>query len=135
MVRAKKAKKPKRPKRIQTPTGKDIKLKRTLFRRKIKEKEIEIVTRKEQPLPAHLKQMKVSALARQDIPLQRVSSSWIKELGYHKKEGFAVMTTLQGYGYYIYMPFGVFEAWYYAHSKGTYFNYQVKGKYTITRYR
>jgi len=57
-------------------------------------KKIRITTRKEQPMPVQLKRMKVKALARRDIPLQRVSSSWIKEIGYHAHDKLGVMTTL-----------------------------------------
>lgn len=113
--------------------GKPLRYKRKLLTRRVKKEEVLIVSRRAQP--AFLTKMKVKALARQDIPLQVVSSSWIREIGYHKKEEFAVMITKKGYGYYIYCPFKTFMNWYYAHSKGTFFNYSIKGKYKIVRYR
>ena len=113
--------------------GKPLKYKKRLLTRRVKKEEVIIVSRRTQP--AFLTKMKVEALARQDIPLQRVSSTWVREIGYHKKEKFAVMVTKKGYGYYIYCSFKVFNAWYHAHSKGTFFNYSVKGKYKIVRYR
>lgn len=139
----------KKVKSLHGDIGKPLKEKKKLLSRRKKKMEIAIVTRRDQPtilkgktvsvsmgdVPYFLKVMEVTALARQDIPLQRVSSSWIKELGYHKKERFAVMTTLQGYGYYVKMPWKIFMQWYFAHSKGTFFNYFVKKKYKITRYR
>lgn len=138
MVGAKRKKLKKMPHNIGKPLRKVFAPKKAkkLISRRVKMRKIRIVTRKEQPIPLHLKRMKVEALARQDIPLQRVSSSWIKEIGYHAKERLGVFITLTGYGYYISrMPMRVFEGWYYAHSKGTFFNHNIKGKYTITRYR
>lgn len=140
-MRAKRAKKAKKAKKMPHNIGKAIKKKKTFVRRKTKMETIQITTRKEQPMPVQLQHMKVEALARQDIPLQRVSSSWIKEIGYHAKEHLGVMTTLprKNYpsrGYYISgMSMSAFQLFYYAHSKGTHFNYHIKDKYTITRYR
>lgn len=128
-------KKVKEIRKMHDDIGKPLKEKRRLITRRKKKVTIRIITRKEQPMPVHLQTMQVTALARQDVPLQRVSSSWIRELGYHRKEKFAVMTTKQGYGYYIRCPWKVFMEWFFAHSKGTYFNRLVKGKYKITRYR
>lgn len=132
-----KAKKPRRANRVKEP----LRYKKRLVSRKTKQREITIVTRKEQPMPVQLQTMKVSALARQDIPLQRVSSSWIKEIGYHAKDHVGVMTTLPkpnypSRGYLIHnLPMRVMEGFYYAHSKGTFYNYFIKGKYNVTRYR
>ena len=123
-------------KRKKVPGMIKLRKKKRLITRRVKKREIQIVTRKEQPMPLQLRRMKVEALARQGIPLQRVSSSWIKEIGYHAREKLGVMTTLTGYGYLISgMSMRVFTEWYYAHSKGTFFNLNVKGKYKITRYR
>lgn len=44
-----------------------------------------------------------------------------------------MMVTLAGYGYEIYIPFDVWEEWYYAMSKGTFFNVKIKDKYPIAR--
>lgn len=126
---------PKIPK-IKRPARRGKRLRGDSGKGPIKKRVIQIITRKEQPMPVRMKRMKVEALARQDIPLQRVSSTWIRELGYHAHDKIAVMVTRQGYGYLIHdFSQRAMTEWYYAMSKGTFFNISVKGKYTIERYR
>ena len=150
-----------RNKRTSAKKRGEPRAKRSKIRHKEKKKKIAIVTRKEQPMPKSgimatarsekgmpifMQVMEVTALEKADISLQRVSSSWIKEIGYHRKDKIGVMTTLpmkrkngttyasRGYNI-LRFPWSRFEQFYYAHSKGTFFNYFIKGKYKIERYR
>lgn len=119
------------------PSRSEIKKKKRILTRKIKRHGIEVVSRKEQPMPKM--EVEVAKLKKQDIEERPVSSSWIATLGYEKggwlglKTGTATMETKKGYRYEIDMPFDVFEEWFYAHSKGTFFNYAVRDKYPIRR--
>jgi len=45
------------------------------------------------------------------------------------------MVLKNGYIYHFKIPFRIWEGWYYAHSKGTYFNYVIKDKYPYRRIR
>ena len=60
-----------------------------------------------------------------------VASSWIASIQW--MGNWAYMVLLNGYSYNVYIPFRMFEEWYYAHSKGTYFNYAIKDKYKVVR--
>lgn len=88
-------------------------------------REIDIVSRKGQPQ------------IRTEIPVYTeqamggpVSSSWIAALYW---KGFAVMELLNDYNYKVYIPWRMFIEWYYAHSKGTFFNSNIKDKFKVVR--
>ena len=101
-----------------------------LLRKGYKEREIEIVTRKEYPEI----ETKVRRLKKQDYPLTPVSSSFISEIGYETTGRIITIMMLAGKGYeYSNVPFKIWEGFYYAHSKGTYYNYYIKGKYDSRR--
>lgn len=124
--------KPSRPKNKGKPKPPIMRQKLTRFRKRVKTHRVEIVSRKAQP------KWKITAIVpkmeKVDIPMLPVSSSWIQSLSYHRKGRFAVMSLLNGYEYQIFgMSWEKFESWYYAHSKGTFFNYRVKDKYRIVR--
>jgi len=91
-------------------------------------REILIVSRKGQPQ----RFATVDALERRDYPPQSISSSWLSTIGYFFKDRIGVFTTKTGRQYKILnFDFESFEEWYYAHSKGTYFNEFIKEQYTI----
>ena len=88
---------------------------------------IDIVSRRGQPqVSADVRRLKEQAMG------GPVSSSWIAAL--YWKGSWAVMELINGYSYNIVIPFEIFEQWYYAHSKGTFFNGNVKDKYKIVRF-
>lgn len=105
--------------------------KKRLISRKPKYKKVEIVSRKGQPQIT----ARVPALRRQAFELEAVSSSWIADLGYDKENRLATMVLLDGKIYHFQIPFKLFEAWYYSHSKGTFFNSMIKDKYPYRRIR
>lgn len=91
-----------------------------------KQREILIVSRKGQPQIF----AEVEALEKRNYPPTSVSSSWISTIGYFYNEKMGTFTTKTGRQYKIYnFPFEEFEKWYYAHSKGTYFNEFIKDQY------
>ena len=108
-----------------------IRYKKRAITRKVKRHKVTVVTRKEQPIQDL--EIEVPALKEKQIIGGRVASSWIATINWIKI--FAKMTLLNGYEYYVYIPFDVFEGWYYAHSKGTFFNGNIKGKYKVLRIR
>lgn len=63
----------------------------------------------------------------------RVASSWIRALAWDNNRGVALMYLLSGRLYEYVLPFYIFEMWFYAHSKGTYFHYKNIRKYPCTR--
>ena len=99
-----------------------------LLSRKAKTKKIAIVSRRGQPQVVS----EVKRLVKQDIE-GPVSSSWIANLAWDDNRNIALMLLINGYFYDVYIPFKIFEEWYYAHSKGTYFNGNIKGKYNVVR--
>ena len=129
--------------------GRELAYKKRILSRKAKKQDMMIITRRDQPQylrgkteSYRTKQGEVvfyqvtemEALKKQDIPLTSVSSSWIAALAYNKglKEG--IMHLGNGYVYAIEdLPFKVFEQWYNAHSKGTFFNHMIKDKYKVVR--
>ena len=62
-----------------------------------------------------------------------VSSSWIAAIYWYAAAKMAYMVLLNGYEYEVFIPFSVLEQWYWAHSKGTFFNGNIKGKYRVVR--
>jgi len=81
-------------------------------------REVEIVTRKEQPIGDIT--VRVGRLERRSYPMAPVSSSNVSEAGYDLPQGVMtlVFTTGKTYGYFV--PFEIWEQFYYAHSKGTF---------------
>lgn len=141
MVKAKRAKrarvvKPartvKKLKRGPSVTGAPPKERRVareeVFRKR--KREIEIISRKTQP--QWKMKVSVARLKKKEGAGGIVSSSWIWSLEWTGK-GWVIMTLLNGYTYNVYIPFKRWEGWYYAHSKGTYFNEIIKGKYKVVR--
>lgn len=63
----------------------------------------------------------------------QISSSWISTIEWYAAPRMAYMTLLNGYEYEVYIPFPIFRRWYWAHSKGTFFNYMIKGKFRVIR--
>ena len=102
--------------------------KKRFLSRKAKTRKIKIVSRKGQPQVI----AKVQRLTKQDIE-GPVSSSWISDLAWDKKRKLALMRLLNGYFYEVHIPFRVFEEWFHAHSKGTFFNGNIKKIYTVVR--
>lgn len=134
MVRAKRAKKAKKAKRaVALRETVAPAYKKRLISRREKTKEIAIITRKEQPQHTKFIYVEAKALSPKYIQGGMVSSSWIEEVQWIPEQKAAYMSTQTGYEYYFYIPFAIFEQWYYAHSKGTYFNYYIKDKYRYRR--
>ena len=100
--------------------------KKRLLSRKVKKKKIKIVARRGQPQV----KAKVRVLREQEMG-GSVASSWIANLEW--VAGIVIMILLNGYKYRVYVPWGVWQQWYYALSKGTFFNQRVKNKYKIER--
>ena len=109
----------------------EIAYKKRALSRKVKHRTIKVVSRKGQPQVT----IEAPAMKKQELEMMAVASSWIADLAYDKRLGYATMVLLDGHIYTIKMPFKVFEEWYYAHSKGTFFNEVVKNKYTVRRLR
>ena len=92
-------------------------------------REILIVSRKGQPQVF----ANVQPLERRSYPPESVSSTWISSYGYFFKEKIGVFTTKTGRQYKILnFDFETFEDWYYALSKGTFWNDFIRDQYTIT---
>ena len=106
-----------------------LKYKKKAITRKPKTVEIDIISREGQPEVTY----PVKVLKNQDVPERPVSSSWVGSLAFDKEESVATMKTHSGNNYDIKMPMSVFAGWYYAHSKGTYFNKNIRGKYPVRR--
>ena len=105
--------------------------KKRLLSRKRKTKKIDIVSRKTQPQI----RAEVQTLKTQDVVLTRVSSTWIAALGYIKKRKVVTMRLISGRMYHILgVPFNVFEEWYNAHSKGTFWHVKnIRDNYKVVR--
>lgn len=88
-----------------------------------------IITRKGQPRP----KTEVPVLVQSASFGGNVASSWI---AYIEWNGYlAEMELINGHAYHVYITFKVMQGWYYALSKGTYFNEYIKGKYQVRRIR
>lgn len=89
---------------------------------------IQLISRKGQPRPFYT----IERLERKSY-LKSVSSIWLSTIGFLYNGGdigTGTFTTKTGRQYKIYnFPFEVFEEWYYAHSKGTYFNEYIRDQY------
>lgn len=94
-----------------------------------RKREIEIISRRTQP--QWKMTVSVARLKKKEGMGGIVSSSWIASLEW--KGNWVLMTLINGYWYNVYIPFRIYEAWYYAHSKGTFFNYNIKGKFKVVR--
>ena len=102
--------------------------KKRLLTRKAKTRKIEIVSRRGQPRVIAV----VPRLARQDIE-GPVSSSWISNLAWDNTRRIALMLLINGYFYDVFIPFNLFEEWFVAHSKGTFFNQKIRKRYDVVR--
>ena len=108
-----------------------IRYKKRAITRKVKRHKVKVVTRKGQPIQDL--EIEVPKLKKQDIG-GRVASSWIANIIWHEKRNHAVMSLIKNHRVYdVFIPFKVFEQWYWAHSKGTFFNGNIKGKYRVER--
>ena len=102
--------------------------KKRLLSRKAKTRRVEVVSRRGQPKVS----FEFKRLIKQDITTP-VASSWISNLAWDNTRKIALMLLINGYFYDVFMPFKLFEEWLIAHSKGTFFNQKVKGKYDVVR--
>ena len=91
-------------------------------------RQITSVSRKGQPRP----KITVGKLEKRDY-LGRVSSSWLSTIGYIFSKQRGLFNTLKSPKLYqiFEMPFELFEEWYYASSKGTFWNEKIRDQYTI----
>ena len=105
--------------------------KKRALSRKVKHRKIKVVSRKGQPQVT----IQAPAMKKQELEMAAIASSWISHLSYDKGLGYATMILIDGHVYTIKMPFKTFEEWYYAHSKGTFFNEKVRNKFTVRRLR
>jgi hypothetical protein len=97
-------------------------------KQKFQTQKIQLIARKGQPRPF----ARVPVLIRGEAG-GPVASTWISRLEWDVKNRDALMLLDNGYFYKIKMSWKQFQAWYYAPSKGTYFNEFIKGKRTVTR--
>ena len=100
----------------RVPTSTRLHRKRVLSR-KPKTRKIEIVARRGQPQV----RARVERLRKEDVG-GAVASSWISALSWDEKRGIALMALQSGKLYDVPIPFKMFEAWFYALSKGTFLN-------------
>ena len=108
------------------PTRRELVYKKRALTRRAKTRRIEIVSRRGQPqIIATVQQLK------EQIMGGVVSSSWISALYWKGK--WVLMELINGYSYNVYIPWKMFEEWYYAHSKGTFFNSMIKDKFKVVR--
>ena len=109
--------------RIKGPTPK-----KRVAPKKIRLRTIQLISRVGQPRPFYA----VEPLERKSY-LRSVSSTWLATIGFlynGSNIGTGTFTTQSGRQYKIYnFPFKVFEEWYYASSKGTYFNEFIRDQY------
>lgn len=108
--------------------GRELHYKKRLLSRKAKRHKTTIVSRKGQPIVY----TEVVTLKPQDIPIQSISSSWLSAFGYILRRRIAFFKTKTGRSYNILdFPWEQMQQWYYAHSKGTYFNRYIRNKFKI----
>lgn len=109
----------------------EIRFRKRLLTRKAKTRKIKIVSRKGQPeIRAEIRRFK-----KQSFELGAVASSWIADIGYVAEQNIATMVLKDGKIYHFQIPFKLFEEWFHAHSKGTFFNQKIRDKYSWTRIR
>lgn len=89
----------------------------------IAKRKIEIISRKGQPKATQMIE---------DIKGGPVASSWISRITWDDGN-FAVMSLLNGWVYAVYIPMRIYQEWYWAHSKGTFFNVKIKKQYKVKR--
>lgn len=109
----------------------EIRFRKRLLTRKAKLRKIDIISRRGQPQVT----AKVPQFKKQSFELGAVASSWIADIGYVAEQNIATMVLLDGKIYHFQIPFKLFEEWFHAHSKGTFFNQKIKDKYAYTRIR
>ena len=109
--------------KVRIPTVKPRRVETAAQRR-----EILIVSRKGQPQIF----TQIEPLEKKNYPPESISSSWLSTYGYFYIEKIGTFTTKTGRQYKIFdFDFDTWEQWYYAHSKGTFFNEFIKEQYTI----
>jgi len=128
-ISAKTSKARRASKRIQAHPA----IKKTRLRKKEVKKDITIISRRTQPKWQVTKE--VAALDKGISFEGNVSSSWISALSWDADKGEALMYLLDGKLYVAKIPFSLFEGWYYAHSKGTYWHEMGLNKYKWKRIR
>ena len=116
-----------RPKRSRANRREQV-YRQRLLSRKAKTRKIAIVSRRGQPQIV----AEVKRLVRQDIE-GPVASSWISNLAWDNTRKVALMLLINGYFYDVFISFNLFEEWFVAHSKGTFFNQKIKGKFKVVR--
>jgi hypothetical protein len=90
-------------------------------------KKITVISRRTDP--HHKIRIKVHRLDKKVAASGNVSSSWISYLEWNPFAQTVTMGLIDGWNYVYRMPFKLFEGWYYAHSKGTYWHVRLRGKY------
>lgn len=113
----------KRPKNMSSrKKRKIITAERTRQGFKKRKRELEIIARTGQPQV----KAKVARLEKKVAIGGGVASSWISALQWDPTRGIVLMALINGYLYDVPIPFKMFEQWYYALSKGTFFNRIIK---------
>jgi hypothetical protein len=107
-----------------------VEYKKRLITRRVKKEKMELVARRGQPQAI----ARVPVLKKADVG-GRISSSWIAELLWDNSRNVAIMILIIGYVYDVFIPFKIFRQWFYAVSKGTYFNYNIKDKFVVKRWQ
>jgi len=106
-----------------------VEYKKSWLRKRVKKEKMTMVARRGQPQAVS----RVPVLREAEIG-GRVSSSWIAEIQWDTARNRALMILLNGYVYDVLIPFKIFRQWYWAVSKGTYFNYNIKDKFVVKRF-
>jgi len=127
-------------KEIKKPRKRRTKGRLRLSSRKAKRKAERIIERHKAP---HIAKRKIEIISRrgqpqatqmiEDIKGGPVASSWISKITWDDAGNFAVMSLISGYIYAIYIPMSIYQEWFWAHSKGTFFNTKIKKQYKVKR--
>ena len=99
------------------------------IRKRTKLRTLRSISRKGQPSPI----ITVPRIEKGVSPGGSVASSWISALQWDNDKKVALMYLINGYFYSFKIPFKLFEQWYYATSKGTFFNSMIKDKFAYKR--
>lgn len=109
------------PRRKKRKSNAQVRHLKRLISRHPKKRKIEIVARKGQPQVI----ARVSRFKKEDVG-GAVASSWISALAWDETRGITLMSLIDGKLYDVPIPFKMFEQWFYALSKGTFFNRVIK---------
>ena len=115
--------------RHKRATHGSVKYKKSRILKRTKLRTLKSISRKGQPSPV----ITVPRIEKAISPGGGVASSWISALQWDNDKKDALMYLINGYLYSFKIPFKIFEQWFYATSKGTFFNYMIKGRYKYKR--